>query len=272
MWDYGPWAVVVGASDGIGAAFAEEIATRGGNVVLVARRRNLLDELAERLRETHRIQTRVVVADAGTAGGIAAVAGISEDVGLLVCNAALAPVRPFLELTPGDLDAMVDLNCRSAAHLAHAYGSRFATRRRGGIVLLSSMAADQGSALVAHYAATKAYLRVLAEGLWAELRPHGVDVLASCPGLVRTPTFERTHAAAPGRMVPPPMPPRTVARETLNALGRGPSFIPGRRNRLLGSVARLLPRRRAVRLASRETGRLYPTQPRRTAPEGESGG
>jgi hypothetical protein len=272
MYRYGPWAVVVGASDGIGAAFAEEIAARGGNVVLVARRQIPLDELAERLRSAHGILTRVVVADAGTPEGISAVAGLSDDIGLLVCNAALAPVRPFLELTPEELDAMLDLNCRSTAHLAHAYGRRFAARGHSGIVLLSSMAGDQGSALVAHYAATKAYLRVLAEGLWAELRPHGVDVLASCPGLVRTPTFERTHAAPPGRMVPPPMPPRTVARETLNALGRGPSFIPGRRNRLLGSVARLLPRRRAVLLASRETGRLYPTEYRRTAPEDGSGG
>jgi short-subunit dehydrogenase len=272
MWRYGPWAVVVGASDGIGAAFAEEIAARGGNVVLVARRQTPLDALAERLREAHRIQTGVVVVDAGTPDGITAVAGISEDIGLLVCNAALAPVGPFLELTPEVLDAMLDLNCRSAAHLAHAYGARFKNLGRGGIVLLSSMAGDQGSALVAHYAATKAYLRVLAEGLWAELRPHGVDVLASCPGLVRTPTFERTHAAPPGRMVPPPMPPRTVARETLNALGRGPVFIPGRRNRLLGSAARLLPRRRAVALASRETERLYPTESRHAAPEDGSGG
>ena len=272
MWRYGPWAVVVGASDGIGAAFAEEIATRGGNVVLVARRQKPLDELSERLRTAHGILTRVVVADAGTPEGISAVAGLSDDIGLLVCNAALAPVRPFLQLTPEELDAMLDLNCRSAANLAHAYGARFRNSGRGGIVLLSSMAGDQGSALVAHYAATKAYLRVLAEGLWAELRPHGVDVLASCPGLVRTPTFERTHAAPPGRMVPPPMPPRTVARETLNALSRGPSFIPGRRNRLLGSVARMLPRRRAVLLASRETGRLYPTEYRRTAPEDGSGG
>jgi uncharacterized protein len=272
MWRYGPWAVVVGASDGIGAAFAEEIAARGSNVVLVARRQAALDELAGRLGTAYQIRTRVVVADAGTPDGISAVAGLSEDVGLLVCNAALAPIGPFLDLTPADLDAMLDLNCRSAAHLAHAYGRRFAARGRGGIVLLSSMAGDQGSALVAHYAATKAYLRVLAEGLWAELEPYQVDVLASCPGLVATPTFERTHAARPGRLVPPPMAPATVARETLNALGRGPSLIPGRRNRLLGSVARMLPRRRAVLLASRETGRLYPTEHGRTAPEGGSAG
>lgn len=272
MYRYGPWAVVVGASDGIGAAFAEEIAARGGNVILVARRGNVLEELAARLRTAHGVQAHAVVADAATSDGIAAVASLSEDIGLLVCNAALAPIKPFLDLTPAELDAMLDLNCRSAAHLVHAYGRRFAARKHGGIVLLSSMAGDQGSALVAHYAATKAYLRVLAEGLWAELRPHGVDVLASCPGLVATPTFERTRAARPGRLVPPPMMPATVARETLNALGRGPSVIPGRRNRLLGSVARLLPRRRAVLLASRETGTLYPTEHGRTAPEGGSGG
>ncbi len=131
MWEYGPWAVVVGASDGIGAAFAEEIAARGGSVILEARRQAALDELAARLRKAHRIQTRVVVTDAGTPDGIAAVAGLSEDVGLLVCNAALAPIRPFLELTPEELDAMLDLNCRSTAHLAVG-GAAAARRRRAG--------------------------------------------------------------------------------------------------------------------------------------------
>ena len=269
------WALVVGASDGIGAAFAEELAGRGSNLVLMARRGALLDELAQRLRAKYGVQTRTVIQDAATPGGIAAIASAPEDVGLIVCNAALGPIGPFLELTAAQLDAMLDLNCRSAAHLAHAFGARFAAHGRGGIVLLSSMAGDQGSALVAHYAATKAYLRVLAEGLWAELRPHGVDVLASCPGLVQTPTYEHTRPVSTGRLLPAPMRPRDVARETLAALGKGPVIIPGRRNRLLASAARLLPRRRVVTLASARTRTMYPGHPtgsRRTAPADGDGG
>ena len=266
MWRYGPWAVVVGASDGIGAALAEELAAHGTNVVLVARRKVLLDELADTLRATHGVQVRVAVLDAATPEGIAAIAGFPEDVGLVVCNAALGPVGPFLGLTAAQLDAMLDLNCRSAAHLAHAYGTRLVARGRGGIVLLGSMAGDQGSALVTHYAATKAYLRVLAEGLWAELRQHGVDVLASCPGLVHTPTFEQTAAAPAGRLVPAPMRAEDVARETLAALGRRPVVIPGRRNRLVAFAARrLLSRRRLVTLASARTRAMYPPESRRSA-------
>lgn len=264
MWRYGPWAVIVGASDGIGAAFAEELAARGSNLVLVARRQTVLDELAGRLRTAHGVRIRVAAVDAGTPEGIAAIAGAGEDVGLLVCVAALAPIAPFLELTPAQLDAVLDLNCRSAAHLAHAFGTRMAARGRGGIVLLSSLAGGQGSALVTHYAATKAYLRVLAEGLWEELGPRGVDVLASCPGLVRTPTFARTDATLP-RLVPPPTAPRTVARQTLAAIGRRPVVIPGRLNRLAGTAVRLLPRRRAIALASSRTRSMYPAESRRSA-------
>jgi short-subunit dehydrogenase len=266
---YGPWAVVVGASDGIGAAFAGALAARGLNVVLIGRREPLLAELARRLRAAHGVQTRLAVLDAaapdGAASVLRAVAGL--DCGLLVCNAALAPVGPFLELTPGQLDGVLDLNCRLAAHLSHALGGRFARRGRGGIILLSSMASQQGVALVAHYAATKAYLRVLAEGLWAELGPSGVDVLACCPGLVRTPTLARSRPAPAGRLVPPPMSPERVVRETLAALGRRPVLIPGRRNRLAAFVAqRLLSRGVAVRLASATTRAMYPRQCRHPAP------
>ena len=266
------WAVIVGASDGIGAAFAEELAARGVDLILVARRAGPLEETADRLRARHGIHIRTAALDAATPAGIAELAAAPEDVGLLVCNAALAPIAPFLELTPSQVDAMLDLNCRSAAQLAHAFGKRMVERGTGGIILLSSLASNQGSALVAHYAATKAYLRVLAEGLWAELGPHGVHVLACCPGLVRTPTYERGGARPAGRWVPGPMDPRAVAREALTALGRQPVIIPGRWNRSLASATRLLSRRRLVAAASARTATMYASRSRRTAPEGGSGG
>lgn len=272
---YGPWALVVGGSDGIGAAFARALAAGGLNVVLVGRRRPLLAEVAGELRAAHGVQARVAALDAGGPGGVAgilaAVAGL--DCGLLVCNAALAPVGPFLALPPAQLDGVLDLNCRLAAHLCHAFGGRLAARGRGGIVLLSSLAGQQGAALVAHYAASKAYLRVLAEGLWAELGPSGVDVLACCPGLVRTPTFARSRPEPTGRLVPPPMSPEQVVRQALAALGRQPVVIPGRRNRMAAFVApRLLPRRPAVALASAITRARYPRESRRSAPAAGPGG
>jgi short-subunit dehydrogenase len=257
--DYGPRALVVGASDGIGEAFAVELAARGLDLMLVARRREPLDAVADRLRTNHGVDTAVVVADIGTAEGVDAVIGAAQGVGLLVCNAALGPIKPFADLTPSEVDAVLDVNCRAAARLTHAIGAAMLARGRGGVILLSSMAGGQGSALVAHYAATKAYLRVLAEGLWAEWRPHGVDVLACCPGLVRTPTFARSNLVRRGRLVPAPMPPERVARAALRALGRRPSVIPGWRNRWSASAVALLPRSTAVRMVSRQTRAMYPT-------------
>jgi short-subunit dehydrogenase len=259
---YGPTALVVGASDGLGAAFAAELAARGLNLVLVARRAPLLAELAGRLHAAHGTRVRPLVADVSTVDGVTTVLASTTDdeVGLLVVNAALAPISPFLDLTPRQLDGMLDVNCRAAVQLAHAFGGRMVARGRGGLILLSSVASQQGSALVAHYAATKAYLRVLAEGLWYEWRPHGVDVLACCPGLVRTPTYEQGRPR-PGRLVPPAMEPAVVAREALAALGRRPVMVPGLRNKVTAALAaRLIPRRTAITTASRETATMYRTE------------
>jgi short-subunit dehydrogenase len=262
---------VVGASDGIGAAFAERLAAGGLNVALVARRAELLDAVATQLRSTHGVETRTIVLDALAPDAVPAILAAVDglDVGLLVCNAALAPVGPFLRLTPAQLDGVLDLNCRLPAHLVQAIGDRLVRRgsaARGGIVLMSSLASQQGTALVAQYAASKAYLRTLAEGLWAELGPLGVDVLACCPGLVSTPTFDRGEPAPAGRLVPPAVRPDIVADAALAALGRRPVVVPGWRNRLAGFAAqRLLPRRTAVAMASTQTRAMYPRESRRSA-------
>jgi short-subunit dehydrogenase len=254
---YGPWALVAGASDGIGAAFASALAARGLNLVLAARREPLLTEVAQRIRDQHATETRTVVADLGTRNGLDEVRASTQDIGLVVVNAASAPIAPFLELTPSQVDSMVELNVRAAAGLAHAFGARMVARGRGGLILLSSVASLQGSALVAHYAATKAYLRVLAEGLWYEWRPYGVDVLACCPGLVATPTYARDHPT-PGPLVPRAMDPAEVARQALAVLGRRPVMVPGWRNRLVAALAgRALPRRVVIALSSRQTARMY---------------
>lgn len=275
---YGRWAVIVGGSDGLGAAFAAELAARGLDLVLVARRENVLDEVAGRLHDTYGVEVRTLVLDAATAGAADEIARRTADldVGLVVCNAALSPTGPFLDTPPGELDRVLDLNCRLATNLAQLMGARLVERGRGGLVFLSSIAGFQGTAMVAQYAATKAYLRVLAEALWTELAPHGVDVVVTCPGRVHTPTFDGSRPQALGRynrLAPPVMAAEPVVRETLAALGRRPVVIPGRLNRLAAFAAvRLLPRRSVVALASDATRSMYPTGSSHPARPDEAGG
>ncbi len=275
---YGRWALVVGGSDGLGVAFAAELAGRGLDLVLVARREDVLDEAARRLHDTHGVEVRTLALDAAQPGAADELACRTAglDLGLVVCNAALSPTGAFLDEPADELDRVLDLNCRLATRLARIMGARLVERGRGGLVFLSSIAGFQGTAMVAQYAATKAYLRVLAEGLWAELGPHGVDVVVSCPGRVHTPTFDGSEPAPLGRyrrLAPPVMAPEPVVRETLDALGRRPVVIPGRQNRLAAFAAvRLLPRRSAVTLASGATRSMYPTESRHPARPDEAGG
>ncbi|MCC6523055.1 MAG: SDR family NAD(P)-dependent oxidoreductase [Polyangiaceae bacterium] len=257
---YGSVALVAGGSEGLGAELARGLAARGLDLVLAARRPEPLRALGAELAQAHGVSVRSVAADLAEPDGVAAVVAATEglELGLVVCNAALAPVGPFLAEPVARHERVLALNCRAPAMLIHALAPRLVARGRGGVVVCSSLAGQQGTALVAHYAATKAYLRVLAEGLWQELRPHGVDVLACCPGPVETPTFRRDEPSAAGWLSLPPMDAAAVAEETLRALGRRPVVVPGLRPALASAlVTRLLPRRLAIALASAGTRAMY---------------
>lgn len=249
---YGPWALVAGASEGIGAAFADEIGRRGLNLVLVARRLEPLAATAAGLRDAHGVEVETVTADLGAPDAIeriaAAIAG--RPIGLVVANAALAPAGPFLASDAASVSAAVDLNCRAAVLLAHRFLPGMAERGRGGLVFVSSLAGLQGVPSLAVYSATKAFLISLAESLWAEARPAGVDVIAACPGAVLTPGYqEAARRPAPGTTSP-----AVVAATTLDALGRGFRVVPGRLNQVNAFVlSRLMPRRVAIAVFGRAT-------------------
>jgi short-subunit dehydrogenase len=236
---YGPWAVVTGASAGIGQACAEDLARRGLSLVLVARREDRLDALADRLAAAHGIGTRVVATDLATPAGldVAERAAADLDVGLLVASAGFGTSGRFLH---GDLDdelAMVDLNVRAVVRQAHHFGRRLARRGRGGLVLFGSLVGFQGTPFAAHYAATKAYVQTLAEGLHVELAPQGVDVVSSAPGPVATEFAERADMRM-GATVRP----EEVARTTLDALGRRATVYPGLLTKVLTGGLATLPR------------------------------
>lgn len=238
---YGPWAVITGASDGIGRAFAVELARASVNLVLCARRKDVLDQLAAELT----VETRVVATDLSTRAGVATLSEATKalDVGLLVASAGFGTSGPFLE---GALDAelgMIDVNCRALAELSHVFGNRFIARKRGGLVLMSSLVAFQGVPRAANYAATKAYVQSLAEGLRHELAPHGVDVLASAPGPVHSGFAARASMTMGFAQTP-----TEVARATLAALGKQGTVRPGLLAKLLEFSLQFLPRWGRVRM------------------------
>lgn len=221
---YGPWAVVTGASSGIGRQIAVQLGRTGVHLVLVARSQVLLDELAAALGAQYGVHTRVIAVDLAADAGLRAVQeGTADlDVGLLVASAGFGTSGPFLSADPADELAMLDLNCRAVVSLCLHLVPRLVERGRGGLVLMSSLVGFQGTPGAAHYAATKVYVQTLAEGLRAELRPAGVDVLASAPGPVRSGFAERADMRM-GRTVDP----ATVARASLEALGRRATVAPG---------------------------------------------
>jgi short-subunit dehydrogenase len=252
---YGPWAVVAGASEGLGAAFADAIALRGVSLVLLARRKDALEAVGARLESAHGVRTLAVACDLKDASFAAALkeAAADKEVGLLVYNAAYSFLAPLLERPLEDALAVVDVNVVGPIRCIHALAPAMRARRHGGIVLMSSIAGFQGAPRLAAYAASKAFNTILGESLWGELRPEGVDVLVSCAGAIRTPGYGKALAKeAPGTLDA-----RDVAETTLNALGHRPSVVPGAVNRIARFVlGRLLPRSSAVTLMDRSTRAL----------------
>lgn len=242
---YGPWALVAGGSEGLGAAFAAELARRGLNLMLVARRSSPLADTAARLRAAHAIEVVTVCADLADAGAIDAVTGqaAGRQVGLVVANAALSPTGAFASADPAEIGRAVDLNCRASALIARSFLPPMAARGAGGLILVSSLAGMQGVPGLAVYSASKAFLIGLGEALWAEHRASGVDVLVACPGAVTTPGYERTAArSAPGTLTP-----QQVAAPPPPRCGRRPPPAPDRSADRTPAVPRSARHTRAVR-------------------------
>lgn len=252
---YGKWAVVAGASEGLGEAFAAALAARGMNVVLVARRGRILEAIGERLAAEHGVEVRCLELDLSAAGfpGTLKEATGDLDLGVLVYNAAFVPMGQFLDNDEDGIEAAVDVNVRGPLRLVRALAPAMKERGRGAVVLMSSLSGLQGSPHIAVYAATKAFNTIFAEGLWYELVPHGIDVAACVSGAVPTPGYQERF----GREVPGMLSADDAVRQTLDRLGKGPRIVPGRINRFAHQlVRRLLPRRTAIRLIAKSTKHL----------------
>lgn len=243
--NYGPWALVTGASDGIGLEIARSLARRGLNLVLVARRGNVLSNLAAELTALHGVQTRTIAADLARNTEVQRVNSETADldVGLLVEAAGFGTAGAFLESNLDQEINMLDVNCRAVAAMSHEFGHRFARRGRGGLILMSSLLAFQGVPRSANYAATKAYVQTLAEALRIEMAPLGVDVLACAPGPVAS-----GFAARANMQMSMALKTSQVADATLEALGRSTTVRPGWLSKFLEWSLSPLPRWGRVRI------------------------
>lgn len=240
---YGPWAIVTGASSGIGREMALKLAEAGLNLVLCARSQATLEQMATDLTDKYGIKVQVVRLDLALATGVETLEAATRDldIGLLVAAAGFGTSGLFLNSQLEQEIEMLHVNCRSLLELSWYFGQRFARRGRGGMVLMSSIVGFQGMPFAAHYAATKAYVQTLAEALSVELAPSGVDVVASAPGPTNS-----GFATRAGMQMGMALNPEAVAQPTLNALGRRTTVLPGLLSKLL--VYSLVPLPRSLRV------------------------
>lgn len=255
---YGPYALVAGAAVGLGAEYSRQIAAHGLGLVMIDRDAGPLAATAAAIRKEHGVDVKTLTVDLASADVaervLAGTGGV--EIGLLVYNAAIGTVAPYLETTPALAEATIDVNCRGPLRLVHALVPAMVARGRGGVILMSSMSGNFGSAQLAVYAASKAFTLVFGDALWSELASTGVDVLTVQPGSTRTPGWLSSQPSDPGQEIMPAMDPADVVREALATLGVEPRVIPGDANKQGAELLGQLPRRQAVEMMSAITAKL----------------
>lgn len=239
---YGPIALVTGASSGIGLAFAEELAARGFDLVLVARRTDRLEALAQRLLSSCGVKTRVIGADLSDPDAPARLLEETEgsDIGLVVSNAGFNIKGAFESKDASAMTKMLTVNCHAPMQLAHGFIPRLKARGRGGLVFTASVEGLIGCPYSTAYSASKALVVSLGEGLWGELQGTGVDVLTLCPGATESEATVNMPSAANLQSA------ADVARLTLDNLREGPTFVPHQHYRDMFEGLRTMPRRDAL--------------------------
>jgi short-subunit dehydrogenase len=248
------WAVITGASAGIGKAFAEELAAGGTHLVLTARRGDRLEEIAKKLATQHKIRTEVCVADLTKQGAPEKIFDFTKnkgiDVELLINNAGFGSYGEFAQDALQRLLEMVQVNCSAVVNLTRLYLPDMIARKRGDVLIVASTASFQGVPYISTYAATKAFDLIFAEGLAEEVKPHGLRVCALCPGSTTSEFHEvanQTQFAAKQKQESA----EKVAHTGLEALAAGKSYvISGLGNYLGANMQRVVPRRLVTRIVA----------------------
>ncbi|MGO8767400.1 MAG: SDR family NAD(P)-dependent oxidoreductase [Mycobacterium sp.] len=265
---YGPWALVAGASDGVGAAFAKGLAERGLNVVLLARRQVVLDEVAADIEAQTSSQTRTLAIDLTEAGAASAIAAATSDlhIGFLVyCAGADPDFKPFLANSVEAAEAMVQRNCVVPMQLCHHFARPMVERVSGAIVIFGSGAGLAGGPNMVAYGASKAFDMVFAEALWAELHDKGIDVLGLILGKTNTPALrqlEHSRGQISSRDEVPPgaAAVQDVIAEAFDNLTNGPTWMVGDDMRAAAQMLSSLPRNQAVELLAQAVTAVMGTE------------
>lgn len=256
---YGAWAVVAGASEGIGAEFSKQLAMEGFNLILIARNKEKLAVIKSEIKQE--VEIKLLQADLSENSTASII--ISEckdlDIGIFVYNAVFPLIGHFVDRSIEDHEQLIQVNITSVMKLTYGFSRIMCEKNKGAILLMSSMAGQQGSAMVAHYAASKAYNTVLAEGLWYELKDQNVDIMAVIAGATATPNYVNSKPRKTSMGTPKPLKPEQVVAETLERIGTGPSFITGSSNRIASWFMRkLFSRKKAIEIISKSTSEMYP--------------
>jgi short-subunit dehydrogenase len=257
---YGDAALVAGASEGMGAAWANALAARGLDLVLIARRKEPLEAIAQQITKQYGVKVLSITCDLADANAteqiVKAIGEMTID--FLVYNAALSYIGPYLATGLQTHTAIAKVNMLTPMAMLHYFGGKMAERGKGGVVLMASIAGFQGSGYLATYAATKAFNRVLAEGLWYEWRPKGVDVIACCAGATATPNYINTKPGKASPLEPKPQLPEQVVEECLQKIGEMPSFISGTGNKLVTFLMQhIFSRKKAVEMMGDGMVKMY---------------
>ena len=255
---YGAWAIVTGATSGIGKEMTLNLCEAGINTILVGRKDEALQTLTKRWEGEYAVKCETVICDLAN-GNLPAIyqACQGKNLGLFIASAGFGTSGKFVD-SPLKREAnMLQVNCLALMELTHSFAQHFSQQKRGGIILLSSLVGFQGVPFSANYAASKAYVQSLAEGLHHELKPQGVDVLAAAPGPVATSFAQRANLVMNGAMSP-----AGISVEILNALGRKMTVLPGFKTKFLIYALRTTPRWGKVRIMKLVMGGM--TQHQRT--------